>query len=383
MRGMKYAVVMLLLAQSALWGQTASKTGTTVTLQNQEDSAFYYVMDPPELGGITASNQLLESEVTRYLATESSEFPFVTLEPKSSQTIDGLAEGTHLLIGFFAIMDKTEFPVRIVSVQVDKKLGSRVYELYSEPAFLNPARGMGRLAPFGATPSLVSIPSTKSATTASAEGNAVQPAESSGGAAASTATTATATNATVAAVPVVISQIAQFQLNYTPAIFTRELDSGFTVLPIEDSGYWNRNGTRIASISGGISSTTIELELKSASGFSTNVSYFLYLFPSRILGQDNQFTVEIIPVIQGQQGGVALLWEKGKTEPFFFGTLWVEGPILRVTADLSSMPEDLRSFSVPGSSADVTSCYFDESTKTYEEYFYTTFALSTLSPVTH
>ncbi len=31
---------------------------------------------------------------------------------------------------------------------------------------------------------------------------------------------------------------------------------------------------------------------------------------------------------------------------------------------------------VPGSSVDVTSCYFDESTKMYEEYFYTTFALS-------
>jgi hypothetical protein len=352
-----FAVFLVMCAAAS--AQESSDGRTAVTLQNQENSTFHYVMDPADLAGITASSPLLESEVALFFSKETAVFPFASIKPKSAITIEGLAEGMHLLVGFFAIEEKTEFPVRIVSIQVDKKLGLRTYELYTEPALLNPARGLGKLAIFGATPSL-SAAKTEAAPPAAAP--TVKEPEKPAAEKAS----------------MVISEIATFSLSYTPAVFTREKDKTFIVLPIEEAGYWNRNGTRIASISGGISGTDLALELKSASGFSKNVSYFLYLFQNRNLGQENAYTIEIIPVLEGRSAGIALLWEKGRSAPRFFGALEIEGPVLRVKSDISALAKDFVSVMSSGASADVTSCYFDE-TATYEEFFYTTFAVSELA----
>ena len=360
MRKNAFIIAVLFLVCQAVGGQASTSGQTAVTLQNQENFTFYYVLDPAELAGITASSPLLESEVALYFSQETAAFPFSLMKPKTTVTLEGLAVGTHLLVGFFAIEEKTEFPVRIISIQVDTKLGQRTYELYSEPALLNPARGLGKLARFGATPSLAA--ETKTATVTAVE----------------------------AAAPVVeeppaavLSEIAAFSLTYTPAVFTREKEESFIVLPIEQAGYWNRNGTRIASLSGLMTEKTMSLELTSASGFSKNVSYFIYLFPNRNLGQENTFTIEIIPVLEGRSGGVALLWVKGRTSPSYFGTMTVEGPVLRITADLASLPSGLRASIGAGASADITSCYFDSSVRTYEEFFYTTFAVSELAAAKH
>ena len=360
MRKMHFVPAVLLLVCQAVGGQATTSGRTAITLQNQENSTFYYVLDPAALAGITASSPLLESEVALYFSQETATFPFSTMKPKTTVTIEGLAEGTHLLVGFFAMEEKTEFPVRIVSVQVDTKLGQRTYELYSEPALLNPARGLGKLTGFGATPSLAAAaPKTAIATAV----EAVAP---------------------VAEEPAAeLSEIATFSLTYTPAVFTLEKEKSFIVLPIEQAGYWNRNGTRVASLSGLMTTKTMSLELTSASGFSKNVSYFIYLFPNRNLEQENTYTIEIIPVLEGRSGGVALLWVNGRASPYYFGAMTVEGPVLRIAADLLSLPSGLRASIGSGASADVTSCYFDDGAKTYEEFFYTTFAISELTAAIH
>ncbi len=355
-------LAVLLLVCQTVAGQASTSGQTAVTLQNQENSTFYYVLDPAELAGITASSPLLESEVALYFSQETEAFPFSTMKPKTTVTIEGLAAGTHLLVGFFAMEEKTEFPVRIISVQVDTKLGQRTYELYSEPALLNPARGLGKLARFGATPSPLAAAEAKTPAVTAVEA---------------------AAQAVEKPPTVELSEIATFSNTYTPAVFTREKEKSFIVLPIEQAGYWNRNGTRIASLSGRMTAKTMNLEIISASGFSKNVSYFIYLFENRNLGQENTYTIEIIPVLEGRSGGAALLWVKGRAAPSYFGTMTVEGPVLRIAADLALLPSGLRDSIGSGASADVTSCYFDDGVKTYEEFFYTTFAISELAAAIH
>jgi hypothetical protein len=389
MRSKAWIIAVLLLVCWAAYGDASSSGGTAVTLQNQEDSPFYFVVDPAELSGISASSPLLTSEVTRFFSKETPSFPFTAIQPNTGLTLEGLAEGTHLLVGFFAIEEMTEFPVRIVSLQVDKKLGRRVYELYSEPAFLNSVRGVGMLTAFGATPGPVAAkPKEEAAIPAQTAVSAAVP-ETEKPAAVPAPVAAAPASVPIASAPqakettTTVPEIAAFPLSFNPTVFTREKESAFSVLPIEQSVYWNRNGTRIAVISGSLSYGTVNLELKSASGFAKDVSYFLYLFPARKPGQVNPYTIEIKPVIEGRSEGIALLWMIGHVEPYSFGTLKLEGPVLKITAVLSALPADFSSNLGAESSADVTSCYFDQGAKTYEEFFYTSFALSELALSTH
>ncbi len=367
MRRMTAFALFLAALSRAAFCQESDADHTAVTLQNQENAVFYFVMDPPDLSGITASSPLLESEVALFFSKETETFPFSPIQPKASITLKGLSEGMHLLVGFFAMEERIEFPVRIISVQVDTKLGARTYELYSEPALLNPARGLGKLASFGATPSPQAVLSGKPEEKPAAEEKPAEP---------SAATSAPAPEIAK------LYDIAAFPVSYEPAVFTREKEKTFTVLPIEDAGYWNRNGTRIASLSGSITEQAIGFEIKSVSGFSTNVSYFMYLFSNRNLGVENKYTLEIIPVLEGRSKGLALLWIKGRDAPLAFGSLAVEGSILRVVADTSTLPQDFVSLLIPGTSADVTACFFDEDARTYEEFFYKTFSLSAIESAT-
>jgi hypothetical protein len=346
----------LLVLGSALSAQQSS----VITIQNQEDAWFYFALDPGGLSGLTPESPLITAKAASFFAGQGEEFPFTALKPRAGLTFEGLAAGQHLLVGFFALEDKTEFPIRIISILVDTKLSQRYYGIYGVPAQLFATRGYGLLTRFG----------TEAAV-----------AEASPAAAAPATTPPPVATVPAAAVPVAVvapveSHLKSFQSSFGPASFTREENGVFSVHGLADSLYWNRDGTRVASVSGGKSSNALSLDVSSSSGFSRNVSYFFYFFVKRTPGSSNAYTVELQPVVSGVQGGIALLWKKGVALPVQIGTVKVDDTQCSVTMGLSELPAELVAALGSGGSADFTACYFDPQSATYEEFYYATLPLA-------
>jgi len=141
---MKRTVVVstVLLLASAL----AFAESSTVTLQNQEGATFWFSVDPNELSDVAIGSRQLAEKVAAFFAEQTDSFPFRPLASDSQFTLEGLAEGPHLLVGFFDVEGEDSLPVRAFSVQADKGPGDRFYALFSGPALLSVPREGGRLA---------------------------------------------------------------------------------------------------------------------------------------------------------------------------------------------------------------------------------------------
>jgi hypothetical protein len=348
----------------------ASAQGTSVTIQ------------------LTPSSTLLASKVTTFFSKNTNDFPFTALKPRSSMTLEGLPEGSHLLVGFFVAEEKTEFPVRVLALTVDTRLAQRMYNLYSEPALLQLPRGVGRLARFGSTPSLaqketapaVAAAPTPTPTPAATPAPAKTPSPAPQAPAPTPAPAPTSAQA--AAVPHATVKITTFASAFAPVSFTREEAGTFSVLPISDSKFWNRDGTRIAEIDGAKSGTGLVVDIVSASGFSKDVSYFFYLFSAREEGQDNSYTIELKPALAGGEGGIAVLWEKENPSPVPVGKVTVTGETCTLSATLSDLPSDVTKALGSNPSTDITACFFDSASQTYEEFYYATLSLAEVPEVT-
>ncbi len=389
--------VLLLLSGLAVYGQT-----TSVVLQNQEDLWFYFVIDSPELSGLTPSSSSLESKLTDFFTKKTEDFPFTALPPKSSMTLEGLPTGSHFLVGFFVAEEKSEFPVRVLALTVDTRLAQRTYELYSEPALIQLPRGEGRLARFGSLPAVAEAESAGEAAAEAAQPTAEaspaapaeEPAAEESPAEEAPAEEAPAEEASAeealaqapaqapaaetqapAASPVEPVKLATFAPAFAPMSFTREVAGAFSVHPISESRFWNRDGTRLAAIDGSRSDGSMVVDVVSASGFSSEVSYFFYLFPSRKEGKDNSYTLELKPVASANEG-VAVLWEAGNPTPVPLGKVSVSGETCRLSARLSDLPPDVVKALGTNPSADITACFFDPASKTYEEFYYATLSLA-------
>ena len=143
---MKTMYVAAVLA--AVIGAAAGAQSPSVVLQNQEDSTFYYVIDPKELVGLSAGSPLLASKVAGYFSTADSTVTFAALAPQAETKLTDLPEGVHMLVGFFAQLDADSFPVRVVALQADSTVGERFYAVFANPAQVNVPRGIGKLAQF-------------------------------------------------------------------------------------------------------------------------------------------------------------------------------------------------------------------------------------------
>ncbi len=364
MRKTASILAILLLSSMAAFSQSPADQSGSVTLLNMEDSWLYFVMDPKDLEGLTAASPLLNSSVSSYFSTESEDFPFTRLTPGGSFDLAGLADGSHLLVGFFARQDRTEFPVRVLTVQVDKKMGTRFYSIFAEPALFTITRDTGRLAKFEGAPGEPAVAAKAPETAAAAEDKEPKTAEE-----------APAVAETPAATVQEPIELATYSPSFAPAVFTKESAGDFSVKPIAQAVYWDKNGTRVKAISGLRTDGAISIDIASDKGFSKEVSYFFYLFGERTLGKENSLTLEIKPVLEGAEDGIVLLWEKGKQIPTAIGTVKVEGEMCRFSADLGSLPAEAASSLGENASADFTACYFDEGSGVYEEFFYTTLAL--------
>jgi hypothetical protein len=178
------------------------------------------------------------------------------------------------------------------------------------------------------------------------------------------------------------AEIASFTPRFSPEVFSREVRGDFSLHPIAESRFWNREGTRIASISGCRTADSIRIEITSATRFSPEVSYFLYFFGARTLGRENRVTLEVRPVTEGGGPGVAALWSAGEARPRPVGTVSVDGSICRIQVSTTELPAALLSDSGGNPTVDLTACYFDSPEGTYEEFSYTTFSLADLPALT-
>ena len=115
----------VLLAATGAWSQSY-----TVVIENAEDKAFYYVLDPPELIVFETGTSIFENVVFDYFAEEPAngdDFTgFSELAPGESLSLDALTEGKHLLVGFFVLPGEMGFPVRVITLQAGGGLDERI-----------------------------------------------------------------------------------------------------------------------------------------------------------------------------------------------------------------------------------------------------------------
>ncbi|MFI5367580.1 MAG: hypothetical protein ACHQ1F_01070 [Spirochaetia bacterium] len=328
-----------------------------VSLQNQENATFYYTVDPKELAGLSTGSPLLASRIAGFFAARDG-VTFASLAPNATVKLEGLADGSHLLVGFFAVEDLTQYPVRVITLQADSTVGDRFYAIFASPALLSIAKDSGRIASFAHAGGQGN---EGDQTGAIAAGAATQPAP---------AETA----------PSGLQQIASFSTGFTPAYFTREKQGDFTVLPISDSRAWALTGTRIQSVSGSLADGELKISLSVEGGFAEKVSYFLYVFGTRSPGKDNQFTLELQPRAQGGRA-VCLLWQKDIRLPLVVGNVTATDNTVELDTTAGQFPPSLLSRLGPSATVDLTAGWFDRGLGTWEEFYYTTFSMGDITVI--
>jgi hypothetical protein len=362
MKRLLVAMIIAAAAAAAGFSQAAN-----VTLQNQEDADFYYVIDPSDLADVTAGSPLLSSKVGTFFAARATAPEFSVITGGGAADLSGLADGTHLLVGFFAVNALESFPVRVISLQADSRVGTRFYALFASPSQLTVPRGTGRLAAFARPATTQAATTTASATTASATTATATTAVTTTTAAATTAT------ATTAAAPVSLHAISVFSARYDPVIFSRETKGSFDVLPVGQSRGWALTGTRISRLDGARDAGGLHLALTVPGGFSEKVSYFLYVFTNRSSGASSDLTLEIEPRANGSRAA-CLLWKNGADRPVLLGTATTIGDTVRI--DISGDSAQAAPLFDDNASADLTAGWYDKALGSWEEFYYTTVALA-------
>ena len=357
---------------------TAFAQGGSVTIQNEESVTFYYTVDPPQLPGFSAGSPSAATKIAEFFAAQSSTPEFVPLAPGAQASLTGLPDGAHLLVGFFAVEGQDTFPVRVMTLQADSSMGERFYAIYGSPALLEATRGVGRLAQFtapAASEQAAAAPATETQPQAAPAAQAPAQAAPAAAQTAPAAAVATAGTAPAAAAAPLLS----FSRSYDPVVFTKESRGGFSVQPIASSHSWTLAGTHITALNARIDQGTLSLSLTTADGFSPDVSYFFYAFAERTAGTPAAFTLELRPRALPDRGA-CILWQRaadssgGSAPPRIFGSVKVEGNTATLEASLAGEPPDLVQALSAATSFDLTSCWFDKPSGTYEEFYFATVA---------
>jgi hypothetical protein len=356
---MKRILLSVLLISAVL--DCVQAQGTTLSIQNQENAWFYFVIDPVEMKGLAPSSPSLQGLVSQFFGRETDEFPFTPLQPNSGLKVEGLKEGSHLLVGFFVFEDRDEFPVRVVSLQVDGRMGERFYPIYSDPALLTVSRQKGRLVRFSrGAKTQVAVKDVVKEEVKKDEAPQVKP---------------VSLPASEPASNVAFPPLASFTTAFRPEMFTHEDAEGLRVLAISESKYWGKPGTGIREVRAELADGILSLTVLSRETFVQNISYFFYIYAKNGAGAASPFTVEVKPV--GRSGsGVAILWEKDAIDPVLYGETAAQGNSISVRLDVSALPEPFWTKLGNDPSFDMTSCWYDGEAGFYEEFYLTSFQAS-------
>jgi len=346
---MKALILGLLLAAAALAGAQPF----TVLLNNPEESDFYFTLDPPELSGFDPAASIFPSVVFDYFAeVPPAGWPgFQPLPAGATRRLENLAEGTHLVVGFFALRNRTEYPVRTLTVKAGGGMSERLYSIYSEPSLFKARAGRGRLASFAPSetetpPSAMVRPPVEGRLNIVID-NKYEDWE---------------------AIPV----LASFS-DYQPASFSREqYGTPSQVLPLSEARYWQKGGTSLADLKAAQEDRTLYLFLSTRSAIADGLSFFLYFHDPKDPPDENRVTVELVPATGGRPG-LVVLWVRDKS-PVPAGELASGSFFLEASLDLALVDAALVS-RLEMSSMELTACFRDRLALVYEEFYYITLAL--------
>ena len=360
-------------AAGLLWAQSF-----TVVIQNADQQTFHYVLDPPELTAFKTATSVFKNVVFDYFAqapVEGEEFTgFSDLAPGESVVLEELAEGKHLLVGFFVIPGQMGFPVRVITLQAGGGLDERTYRVYSEPALITARAGRGRISEYAPIP-----PQPVARETEGAEAGARPVAA----AAAAAATSAPAPAAPTEqrgffrfridnqyedweAIPTFLS----FPADRSLPSFTREQYGGeFEVLPIDKSRHWGSQGTSINEVKAVNNLDAVYVYISTHTALSPDVSVFLYFHTEQNLrrtGATNRFTLELLPA-KAEEPGLVILWEKER-KPMIVGTLASGSFFLEARID-KDLLYDIQTAKPEVTFFDLTTSCYDRQELAYEEFY--------------
>ena len=329
----------------------------TVLLNNPEAAVFHFVLDPPELESFDPAASVFANVIYDYFAEgpATGQASFQSLPAGATRRLDGLAEGTHLLVGFFALPGRRDFPVRALMLKAGGGLAERFYSVYTEPTLLKARAGRGRLAAFAAP----AAPAAPAAAPAAAQRDSSR---------SELGFRIDGDFADWEAIPVLRSFT-----DYQPRTFSRErIGGGRLELPLEQSRYWQKGGTALSELKLVDNGSSLYLFLSTHSAMAEGLSLYLYFRNLRDPEGENRVTVELLPAA-GEKPGLAALWVRERA-PAAVGVLASRGFFLEAALDKAAIYGALAS---PAAEAwlELTTGFHDRSALAYEEFYYLKLAL--------
>ncbi|HEC61247.1 MAG TPA: hypothetical protein ENI27_03220 [bacterium] len=319
----------------------------SVLLKNPEQSTFHYIVDPPDLTVFDPSSSIFTSVLFDYFA--EGEENFNAISANQVQRLENLSEGDHMLVGFFELADAREYPVRLLKFQFGGSISERQYTIHREPILLYAQVGRGKLRGF------------------------------------ETSTPAVAAAKTGASVHIEIDDdfsdwediplLASFSNEFRPRSFSREqYGADFKPFRIDLAKHWNDGGTALAEIKAVADLERIYFYLSTYSVMSENLSIYLYIHPSRQLGQENPLTLEIVPAAGENRPGIVVLWDR-EAKPEIVGSLESGGFFMEASIEKDAF--EISKYAT----IDLTTCYYDRRGLYYEEFFFETLFITDILPV--
>ncbi len=174
-----------------------------------------------------------------------------------------------------------------------------------------------------------------------------------------------------------VPAVARFGEQYDPYYFSKESAGRRETLTVDRSVYWKRGGTQLREIKGVLTDDGLYLYIGTQAMFAPEVSIFGYVHLGRQPGQLNRYTLELLPSRRKDGGFVALWSQDGRAVEA--GELVNSSSSLEGRIDLARIPPDLAS-AAGQISIDVTTCYHEAASGTYEEFYFTTLYLADLLP---
>jgi len=337
----RYAVILFIFGM--FWAPLYSEGGSAF-ITNGDSDPFYFVVDPAGFDKLAIGNPAPVYEwVSKFFGSTKISVPFDRIDSGETKLLSELYPGTHLIVGFFKRHNSLRYPVKALGLTIKKEISYRTsYILYEEPVLLTVEKNSGILKNYFISKTN-EIP--------------------------------------VVTVPKNIKQgllaAASFADSFKPSTFTLKKDAVSGVYPISNSQFWGKGGTKLVYFKIlDIKNEKIGLQVYSDEGFSKNLSFFLYIYLHPINKKENTYTLEVKPLFKESRNGFIILWKKGEKKPLIIGSVNTNGSAMNGEIDLNRLPFSIDDIEKTNLTIDLSSCWFDSSNNSYEEFFLSSLKIS-------